>query len=30
LLKFLFPPVLPEQKPLEPEGIEDLVTEAQP
>jgi len=28
LLKFLFPPVLPEQKPPEPEGIEDLVTEA--
>lgn len=27
LLKLLFPPVRPEQKPLEPEGIKDLVTE---
>ena len=28
LLKLLFPPVRPEQKPPEPEGIEDLVTRA--
>jgi Kef-type K+ transport system membrane component KefB len=27
LLKFLFPPIRPQQDPVEPEGIEDLVTE---